>query len=75
MFVNQASIQAVNGGVVSGVGLVNGPGATIQLASSTLSLSGNWSNLGIINATNSTLNLAGTFTRAAWGCSSATAAQ
>ena len=66
-FINQGSIQAVNGAVISSVNLVNNPGGTIELTSSTLSFSGNWSNEGTINATNSTLNLAGTFTRAGLG--------
>jgi len=67
LFVNQGSMQAVDGGAISGIGLVNSPGATIQLTSGTLSLSGNWSNSGTITATNSTVNLAGTFTRARLG--------
>ncbi len=66
-FINQGALQATSGGVISGVGLVNSSGATIQLTGSTLSLSGNWINEGIISATNSTLNLAGTFTRATLG--------
>ena len=51
-----------------GVSLVNNPGQVDSRCNgSTLSLSGNWSNAGTITATNSTLNLAGNFTRATLG--------
>jgi RHS repeat-associated protein len=65
--VNQGSIQVINGGTISGVGLINSAGKTITVTNSTLSLSSNWSNNGTIVATNSTLNLAGSFTRATLG--------
>jgi RHS repeat-associated protein len=65
--VNQGLVQAINGATISGIALVNNPGKTISSVGSTLSLSGAWANAGTIVATNATLNLAGTFTRATLG--------
>ena len=65
--INQGSIQAINGGAISGVNLINNAGKTILINGSTLSLSSGWSNAGTIVATNSTLNLSGNFTRATLG--------
>ena len=65
--INDGTIQAINGGTIAGVGLINSPGQTITVNASTLSLSSTWSNQGTIVSTNSTLNLAGNFTRATLG--------
>ena len=65
--INQGSIQALNGGTISGVGSVNNSGKTITVTNSTLSLGGSWSNAGTIVSTNSTLNLGDTFTCATLG--------
>jgi RHS repeat-associated protein len=65
--INDGTIQAINGGTIAGIGLINSTGQTITVNASTLSLSSTWSNQGTIVSTNSTLNLAGNFTRATLG--------
>ena len=64
---NRGTIEATNGGAVTITNLTNEPGQNISATDSTLTFSGGLSNLGVISATDSTVNFGTTFTQANLG--------
>jgi hypothetical protein len=62
-FSNQGMVQAINGGSIAITELQNGVGADVVInGGGTLNLLGPWNNAGTIDATNSIVDLGGTFT-------------
>jgi hypothetical protein len=61
-FTNNGSVIAANGATLKLYYLTNSAGANVTATGSTITTYNNWNNSGTINATNSTLNLGGTFT-------------
>ena len=60
-FTNQAVAEAIDGGSLLIDRLQNSATGQILSTDGTLTLNGNWSNLGAINTTNATVNLGGNF--------------
>src|SRR6185503_19392816 len=60
-FVNLGKLQAINGGHLHVLNLERTAGQ-MTVVGATLSLGGNWINTGVLNATNATVNLGGSFT-------------
>jgi len=66
-FTNQANVQVSNGASLNIDTLDNTPSGTVLVNDSTLTLSGSWTNAGSMSATNSTVNLNGSFNLASLG--------
>ncbi len=75
-FTNHGVLEALNGGTLSlgatGTTWTNTAAGAISATGSTLTLDGNWSNLGTITATDSTVNLGGSLTTEGLGVFSRT---